>query len=246
MVIGCEVFHRELCHAASRSPNQVDLEFLPKGLHDLGRDPMRDRLQSAIDRVDPDRHETIVLAYGLCNFGIAGLEATRLPLVLPRAHDCMTLFLGGHTRYLEEFRRNPGTYYLTTGWLERGAATEELRQLSIPHRLGLDLGFEKLVERFGEEAAGYVQAQLGDQTRHYTRIAFIETGLEPDDSFRQQAERRARDHDLAFERLPGDLRLFRQLVDGPWNEEDFLVVPAGQRVGASDDGQRIFSAPEAP
>ena len=35
-LISCEVFYREMGFAISRSPHQVDIEFLPKGLHDIG------------------------------------------------------------------------------------------------------------------------------------------------------------------------------------------------------------------
>ena len=35
-LIACEVLYREMCDAVARSPHQVDVEFLPKGLHDLG------------------------------------------------------------------------------------------------------------------------------------------------------------------------------------------------------------------
>ena len=35
-LIACEIFYREMCAAVARSPNQVDVEFLPKGLHDIG------------------------------------------------------------------------------------------------------------------------------------------------------------------------------------------------------------------
>ena len=54
------------------------------------------------------------------------------------------------------------------------------------------------------------------------------------------------DQGLAFDCLRGDLKLFHQLLDGEWNEEDFLVVPVGQRIAASADGQRISSVAKAP
>ena len=44
-LITCEVFYREMCWAISRSPNQVDMVSLPKGLHDLGSARMRARVQ---------------------------------------------------------------------------------------------------------------------------------------------------------------------------------------------------------
>jgi len=35
-LISCEIFYREMCAAVARSPHLVDIEFLPKGLHDIG------------------------------------------------------------------------------------------------------------------------------------------------------------------------------------------------------------------
>ncbi|MGB9605296.1 MAG: DUF1638 domain-containing protein, partial [Bryobacteraceae bacterium] len=138
-LIGCEILYRELCWAVAHSVNQVDLEFLPKALHDLGAAPMRARLQEAIDRTDDGRYEAVLLGYALCGMGLAGLAARSLPLIVPRAHDCITLFLGSRERYLEYFRARPGTYFLTTGWIERG---RDVAQLSIQQRLGLKRSFE--------------------------------------------------------------------------------------------------------
>jgi len=82
-IISCEVFTREICEAAARSVHQVDLVFLPKGLHDIGCSGMRERLQPAIDGVDTSLFDRILLGYGLCNNGIAGLIARGVPLVVP-------------------------------------------------------------------------------------------------------------------------------------------------------------------
>jgi hypothetical protein len=119
-IVACEIFFRELCHLAARSPRKVDVEFLPKGLHDQGGAVMRERLQAAVDATDPGRHDAVALAYGLCNNGLVGLRSRALPLVLLRAHDCITAFLGSRARYARYFDERPGTYFETTGWLERG------------------------------------------------------------------------------------------------------------------------------
>ena len=229
-VISCEVFTRELCDAAAHSAHQVDLEFLPKGLHDIGCAGMRERLQAAIDRVDPALFDMILLGYGLCNNGIAGLIARGIPLVVPRAHDCMTLFFGSRERYEEHFRLNPGTYFLTTGWIERGEATGDLRQLSIQHANGMDLTYRELVEKYGEDNAQFLYEQLCDQTKHYRKLTFLEMGLEPDGSFAATARKRAEEKGLEFSTEQGSLRLIHALVNGPWEESEFLRVAPGERI----------------
>jgi hypothetical protein len=229
-IISCEVFTRELCDAAARSPHQIDLQFLPKGLHDIGCSLMCSRLQTAIDAVDASMFDMILLGYGLCNNGIAGLIARTLPLVVPRAHDCMTLFFGSRERYEEYFRQSPGTYFLTTGWIERGEATGELRQLSIQHTSGMDLTYSELVEKYGEDNAQFLYEQLCDQTKHYRRLTFIEMGLEPNGSFRETARERAREKGLEFSIEQGNLRLIHALVNGPWEEREFLTVRPGERI----------------
>ncbi|MFH1022150.1 MAG: DUF1638 domain-containing protein, partial [Planctomycetota bacterium] len=138
-IISCEIFYREMCALAARSPNRTDIEFLPKGLHDIGAPGMLARVQAAVDATGGKGYDAILLGYGLCNNGVAGLAARSAPLVIPRAHDCMTLFLGGTARYLEYFYAHPGTYFQTTGWLERGSAGEDLKQLTIEGKNGVGL-----------------------------------------------------------------------------------------------------------
>ena len=43
-LISCEVFYREMCAVLARSPNEVDVEFLSKGLHSLNSSSMLERI----------------------------------------------------------------------------------------------------------------------------------------------------------------------------------------------------------
>ena len=78
--IACEVVYREMCFCAAKSRNIIDLHFLTQGLHDLGAEKMRDRLQQEIDAVDAEKYAAVLLAYALCNNGIVGLRAAGVPL----------------------------------------------------------------------------------------------------------------------------------------------------------------------
>jgi hypothetical protein len=238
-LIGCEVLYRELCLAASRSRNQVDIEFLPKGLHDLGASGMSRQLREALARVDQDRYEAILLGYGLCNNGLVGLAADRIPLVLPRAHDCITLFLGSRERYEAYFHQNPGTYFLTSGWIERGNQVGIASQLSIPHLTGMTSSYPELVAKYGEDNASFLYRELCDTTRNYRQVTLIEMGVEPDDRFERKAREEAGQRRWNFEKVAGDLRLLTLLVDGPWDAGDFLVVPAGHSIRPSYDEQIV-------
>ena len=124
-LIACEIMYRELCAAVARSVNLVDVEFLPKGLHDIGQAGMSGRLADVLAGVDETRYEAVLLGYGLCSNGLVGLAARSIPLVVPRAHDCITLFLGSKERYLEYFQDHPGVYFKTSGWIERGVGLHQ-------------------------------------------------------------------------------------------------------------------------
>lgn len=238
-LIACEIVYREVCHVVARSVNRIDVEFLPKGLHDLGQPKMQARLQEVLAQVDASCYDAILFGYGLCNNGLIGLAAPSIPLVIPRAHDCITLFLGSKERYLDYFTKHPGVYFKTTGWLERGQDLEQYRNESIQNRSGLQQSYEEMVAKYGEDNAQFLWEQLGNLARNYSQITFIRMGIEPDDRFEREARETADQRGWKFEALDGSLSLLERLVDGPWDEEQFLVVPPGHEV-APQYNERII------
>ena len=236
-LIACEIFYRELCAAAARSINKIDIEFLPKGLHDIGQAGMSARLGEVLAAVDESQYDAVLFGYALCSNGLVGLTARSLPLVVPRAHDCITLFLGSKERYLDYFQSHPGVYFKTSGWIERGEGLTQYHQDSIAHLSGMTQTYDELAAKYGEDNAKFLYEQLCNMTRNYSGAAFIEMGIEPDDRFERQARQQAAERGWTFEKLAGDMTLIRRLVDGPWDDARFLVVPPGGRVAASfDDG----------
>ena len=119
-VIACEVLAREVYLAAATSPHIVDVELVAKGLHETPED-LRAELQRRIDAVEGGKYDAVILAYGLCGNSTQGLMARSKPVVLVRAHDCITLYLGSRERYRAEFVEHPGTYYYSDDYVERSA-----------------------------------------------------------------------------------------------------------------------------
>jgi hypothetical protein len=234
-LLACEIFYRELCDAVARSTNQVDVEFLPKGLHDIGQAGMSSRLAERLAAVEESLYEAVLFGYGLCSNGLLGLAARRIPLVIPRAHDCITLFLGSKERYLDYFQSHPGVYFKSTGWVERGENTHQGNPQSIAQQSGMIQSYEELAAKYGEDNARFLYEELCNMTRNYSGLTYISMGVGPDACFEQRTREEAARRGWKYERLEGDLRLIRQLVDGPWEADKFLVVPPGSRVVSSFD-----------
>ena len=237
LLIGCEVLLRELCDAITRSAHTIDIEFLPKGLHDLGGKRMCARLQQAVDRADPAGHDAVLLGYALCGNGLAGLEARQVRLVVPRAHDCIALLMGSRQRYQEYFNANPGVYYRSTGWFERGQSLEQAAM----HETGVGTSLGDLIEKYGEDNGRYLFEELHNYRNNYRKLTYIETGLETGAHFEDGSRVEAAERGWNFEKIQGDLTLFRRLAAGDWDASDFLVVEPGWRIAPSYDETVIRS-----
>src|SRR2546430_2003204 len=160
-LIACEIAARELYFTAARSPNLIDLELLTQGHHDTPALGQKE-IQKRIDAVPADKYDAILLGYGLCSNILVGLACAHTRLVIPRAHDCITFFLGSKERYQEGFANQPGTYYFTSGWLEcarrRGEKGAVWGGVSMPATANLSLkgAYANWVQQYGEDQAKYL------------------------------------------------------------------------------------------
>jgi hypothetical protein len=188
----------------------VTAEVLDFGLH-LTPDKLRERLQKTIDKSSRDA-DTIILGYGLCSMAVVGLISQTCTLVVPRVDDCIAIFLGSQAAYREQSGREPGTYYLTKGWIEvSDTPLEEYKQL---------------VEKYGQKRADKVMTMM---FQHYTRLAYIDTGHIDQERCRQYARQNAEKLSLRYEEIPGDMELIRKMINGPW-DDDFVVVGPGEKI----------------
>lgn len=234
-LIGCEVISRELCSVVAQAPNTVDLVLLPKALHDASGGTMVRALQTAVDSVE-DGYDAILMGYGLCGNGLVGLTARQVPLVVPRAHDCITLMMGSRQRFDEYFENNQGVYFRSTGWVERAADINPI----VRDQTGAGASLPALIEKYGEENGQYLFEELTRYRQTYRQLTYIRTGVDKTGRTEKEAKAEADSRGWEFEAMEGDLTLFQRLVSGEW-DDDFLIVPPGHRVVARYDGKIIDS-----
>jgi hypothetical protein len=208
------------------------VELLRFGLHSEP-DQLRALLQTRIEAA-ADGYDAIVLAYGLCGKATAGLSAAGIPLVIPRAHDCITLFLGSRARYAEQFENKPGTYWYVQDYIERGEGSATTLSIGAGMENDIQGTYEAYVQKYGEDNAAYLMEVMGAWQQHYQRAAFIDMGVGDGAAVAAKAQAEAARRGWAFERLAGDLTLIRRLLWGEW-EDDFLVVQPGQTIAMSYD-----------
>jgi hypothetical protein len=166
VVIACQVFQNLLeKFLPADLVNQVT--FLDYGLHVFPK-KLTAAVQEQIDELEkPGR---ILLGYGLCGNGLNGIQARQHTLLIPRADDCIAILLGSYQAYLKEFNDNPGTYYLTKGWLESGSDT--LKE------------YHQVRDKYGAENAEWIMDQ---QYQHYNRLVLVAHTQEDLEKYRPRA-----------------------------------------------------------
>jgi hypothetical protein len=254
-LISCEVFYREACRCIADSPHRVDVEFTDKGAHNDSA-KLRDLLQSRIDAAEaaPRPWDAILLGFGLCGNSTVGLSARKTRLVIPRAHDCCTLFLGSRLAFQEHFKDNPSLPFSSVGYAERGWTAGTSAERGFFHEPGTttsyllgDKTWEQYVAEYGEENARYIVETLGASVDHSladredNRVVFIQTPEFAHLGFGEKARAEAEASGRKYTELPGDLRLVRKLVHGEWDPEEFLVVAPGRKISGVYDWDNIVS-----
>jgi len=233
LCITCEVLARPVYYCSATSPHIIDIILVERGLHN-DPDYLRQHLQSIIDEADHRKYDAILLSYGLCGKATSGLVARSKPLVIPKAHDCITLFLGSRSRYLSEFSNHPGTYWYAQDYIERDDGSGTSLSAGSLTDSSLSVQYEEYVEKYGKDNADYLMEVMGAWQQHYQRAVYIDMGIGDGKNVEDKARDEAGKRGWSFERLEGSIILIRNLLEGNW-QEDYLILMPGQEIEMTND-----------
>ena len=236
-LLACNVFEQEIALHARGATHLAETRFFEIGLHDRP-DLLRAILQQNLDEVDARTDiEAVVLAYGLCGRGAAGLHPLRHKLVLPRAHDCIAVFMGSKETYAEHQRRCPTCFYYTPGWnrARRVPGPDKLAALKI-----------ELAKKFDNDNLEFLLDTEREQWAQHNTATYIDLGTDDAEPEAAYAQRCAEWLGWKFERIHGDATLLHDLLWGNWDDARFQIVGPGMQLGHSPDANILRAEPPTP
>jgi hypothetical protein len=228
------VVQREAYYCAARSENIIDVVLMPQGLHEQP-DELRREVQNALQRtcdVQGRLYDATLLGYGLCSNGIVGLSA-KIPVVVPRAHDCITLLLGSKEKYQQYFETHRGIYWYSPGWIESGKQ---------PGREHYEKLLREYIEKYGQDNAAYLMDTEQSWIKEYNWATYVDWGLFHSDNYKEYTKHCAEFLGWNYDELKGEPALMQGLLDGPWKEDEFLLVKPGQVIAEDLTEKGIIKA----
>ncbi|HTP11317.1 MAG TPA: DUF1638 domain-containing protein [Anaerolineae bacterium] len=213
VILACKVFQHWL-EQLLPADQAAHITFFDYGLHAVPKN-LRQTIQQAIDNIEPP--SLIVLGYGLCGNGLDRINAGKHFLLIPRTDDCIAILLGSYQAYRREIDQEPGTYYLSKGWLEAGT-----------NPLAESRTYEK---KYGADTAAFL---MDTQYHHYRRLMLVARNTAELETYRAQAQEVAAycaRWGMRYEELLGSDDYLQRLVEMAIKldqaSDDFLLIPPG-------------------
>jgi hypothetical protein len=217
--IVCKALEKEAYLCAARSRHSVDVALMPQGLHNTPQilcAEVQKELNITID-IQGNPYDAILLGYGLCGNGILGLKS-KIKIVVPRAHDCVTLLLGSKDKYQHYLDKHRGVYWYSDGWIDN---------TTMPGKERYDALLAEYNEKFGPDNAQYLLEMEQGWMKEYSWAVYVDWNL-PQAQQQKDYTRQCADFlGWHYDCVSGSPDLLQRLADGLWNQEDFLIVQPG-------------------
>ncbi len=228
--VACAVLAIDMKHSAEKLRYDIEFKFLEAGLHNNPK-LLKEKLQAAIDEISASNLcERIIIGYGVCGKGTIGVQSRSIPLTIPKVHDCVALFLGGDAAYKREFKKYPGTYYLSAGLCEQTEASMAKRK-QFTYCGDKKLEFSDLVEKHGKKAALQTFDFLNSWQKNYQRAVFIETGIKKSLKYEKLAKEMAGEYNWEYEKINGSSFLIDKMITADHSSSEILYVPPEHVIG---------------
>ena len=199
-------FEREIALHARGAEHIAEVRFFEMGLHDRP-DLLRATLQENLDAVDSRTDiEAVVLAYGLCGRGTAGLRPLRHKLVIPRAHDCITRVHGQQGSLCRTSAPLPDMLLLH--------ARLESRRGACPGPEKLEALRAELAAKFEPDDVEFLLETEREQWALHDTATFIDLGTDDAEAEADYARKCADWLGWKFEHLRGDPALVERPCSG--------------------------------
>lgn len=213
VVLSCQVFQHWIENLLSVQPERNQrIVFFDYGLHAVPKN-LRQTIQEAINAIEEP--SLIVLGYGLCGNGLNNIQAGKHFLLIPRTDDCIAILLGNYLAYQKESRQEPGTYYLSKGWLEAG--TNPLQES------------QALEKKYGPDKASWL---MDYQYHNYKRLLMVARNPDELAAYRDKAREVAnycKRWGMRYEETFGSDDYLTMLIDIAYNSEkltnEFIMIP---------------------
>ncbi|MCX5635207.1 MAG: DUF1638 domain-containing protein [Planctomycetota bacterium] len=232
--IACKVLQKEAYLCAARSKNTVDVVLMEQGLH-CYPDKLRNEVQKALDRtsdIQGREYDATLLGYGLCSNGITGLSA-KIPIVVPRGHDCITLLLGSKEKYRKYFDSHRGVYWYSPGWIETSTQ---------PGKERYERTLKEYKEKYGQDNAEYLMNMEQNWMKEYSWATYIDWGFANSQEEKEYTRHCAEYLGWKYDELKGDKGLMQRFVDGLWNENEFLIIRPGEKIAEDVTNEGIIKS----
>ena len=211
-IVACETLKDELNLVMKNMDCALPVVWVDSSNHSRP-DKLRLSMQEALDNLSP-QYNTALLLFGFCGNAMVGIQSGRFTLVLPKAADCIPLFIGSRE---ERDSYGNDTYFFTGGYLD---STDGITKDAV-----------RLLERYGEKRGLSILKQM---LCHYRSFALIDTGTYNVADVRSRVEKIALLLDIPVKIIPGNLRLIAALLSGNWNDNEFLIVEPGKTISLED------------
>lgn len=234
-IIACNIFKREIENLIHKDRKE-DVIFVEQGLHNTPS-KMREKIQMIVDEIESHgnivkNYKGIVLLYGVCGNGTLGLKTSKLKLVVPKAHDCMTLFLGSKEKYKEIIDKNNGVYWFNHAWID---------QTPMPSEAYLKDVKKAYYENYDEDNAEYLYEIEVESLKRYNYGLLIKSNLNDGSRYKEFVMRSCEEFNWKYIEEDGDLRIINNILRGEFYENEVLVLNPGEVIKMTLDKEILMA-----